>query len=65
MIRWFDGFYAGLAAGVVSASCYLGIDAGSLHAGTVADFFAQVGHAVPALRTAPVGWPIVGAGVAM
>jgi hypothetical protein len=63
MIRWYDGLYGGLLAGMTSASFYALVAAAWLHETTFAAFFAQIAQAVPPLRAAPAAPPIVALGL--
>ncbi len=65
MVRWFDGFYGGLAAGVTSASFYAVVAAAWLHDDTPAGFFARIAQALPGLHGAPAAWPESGLGVVL
>ncbi|HEX3468754.1 MAG TPA: hypothetical protein VHT05_11815 [Candidatus Elarobacter sp.] len=65
MIRWIDGFYGGLAAGVTSASFYALAAAAWVRDDGPAGFFAQIAQTVPGLRGAPVAWPEIGLGLAI
>jgi len=65
MVRWIDGFYGGLIAGVTSASFYMIVTAAWLHDTTPGGFFAQVAQALPPFHGAPSSAPLVGLGVAL
>ena len=63
MVRWYDGFYAGLIAGVTSAVFYAVVAVAWLHDTTLAEFFAQIAQALPPFHGAPVSGALVGLGV--
>ncbi len=65
MVRWIDGFYGGLIAGVTSASFYLIVTAAWLHDTTPAGFFAQIAQALPPFHGAPPLAPVVALGVVL
>jgi hypothetical protein len=53
MVRWIDGLYGGLIAGVTSALFYTVVAAAWLHDTTPTGFFARVAQGVPSLHSAP------------
>jgi hypothetical protein len=63
MVRWYDGFYAGLIAGVTSALFYAVVAVAWLHDTTLGEFFAQIAQALPPFHGAPVSGALVGLGV--
>jgi hypothetical protein len=63
MVRWFDGFYGGLIAGVTSALFYAVVAVAWLHETTLGAFFAQVAQALPPFHGAAVSTPLIGLGV--
>ncbi len=63
MVRWFDGLYGGLLAGVTSAVFYTVVPVAWLHETTFAAFFAQIAQALPPFHNAPVAPPIVALGL--
>jgi hypothetical protein len=65
MVRWVDGFYGGLIAGVTSALFSLIVSAGWLHDTTPGSFFAQVAQALPPFHGAPPLPPLVVLGFAL
>ena len=65
MVRWFDGLYGGLIAGVTSAFFYAVVAVAWLHETTLAGFFAQVARALPVFRGTPDALPVVGLGVVL
>ena len=65
MVRWFDGLYGGLIAGVTSALFYAVVAVAWLHETTLAGFFAQIARALPVFHAAPDALPVVGLGVAL
>jgi hypothetical protein len=65
MVRWVDGFYGGLIAGVTSALFSLIVSVGWLHDTTPGGFFAQIAQALPPFHGAPPLAPLVALGVAL
>jgi hypothetical protein len=65
MIRWIDGFYGGLIAGVTSALFYLIVTAAWLHDTTPGGFFAQIAQALPPFHGAPPLAPLVALGIVL
>jgi hypothetical protein len=65
MVRWSDGLYGGLIAGVTSAAFYAVVTVAWLHETTVAAFFAQIAQALPPFHTAPAAAPVVALGVVL
>ena len=65
MVRWIDGFYGGLIAGVTSALFYAVVAVAWLHDVTVSELFAQVAQALPPFHGTPAAWPLVGLGVVL
>ena len=65
MVRWIDGFYGGLVAGVTSALFYTVVAVAWLHEVTLDGFFAQAAQALPPFHGAPVSWALVGLGVVL
>jgi uncharacterized membrane protein YagU involved in acid resistance len=65
MVRWIDGFYGGLIAGVTSALFSLIVSVGWLHDTTPGSFFAQVAQALPPFHGAPPLPPLVVLGFAL
>ena len=65
MVRWIDGFYGGLLAGVTSAVFYAVVAAAWLHDATLGGFFAQVAQALPPFHAAPPSWALAGLGVVL
>jgi hypothetical protein len=65
MVRWIDGFYGGLIAGVTSAVFYAVVTVAWLHEFTLGGFFAQPARALPPFHGAPDSWPLVGLGVVL
>ncbi len=53
MVRWIDGFYGGLIAGVTSAVFYAVVAVAWLHDTTLGAFFAQIAQALPPFHGAP------------
>ena len=72
MVRWIDGLYGGLIAGVTSALFYTVVAAAWLHDTTVAGFFAGIAQGLPTVQRAPqslalaalgaLGYAVVAAG---
>jgi hypothetical protein len=65
MVRWIDGFYGGLIAGVTSAVFYAVVTVAWLHDTTLGGFFAQPAQALPPFHGAPESWALVGLGVVL
>jgi uncharacterized membrane protein YagU involved in acid resistance len=65
MVRWFDGLYGGLIAGVTSAAFYAVVAVAWLHETSLAGFFAQVAQALPPFHGAPVEPVVVTLGVVL
>jgi len=65
MVRWIDGFYGGLIAGMTSALFYALVAVVWLHEITLEGFFAQAAQALPPFHGAPASWPLVGLGVVL
>jgi hypothetical protein len=63
MVRWIDGLYGGLIAGVTSALFYTVVAAAWLHDITAAGFFARVAQGLPALHSAPESLALAALGV--
>ena len=56
MVRWSDGLYGGLIAGVTSAAFYV-VAANALHDPTLDRFLTDVAQTIPPLQHAPeTGW---------
>ena len=65
MVRWSDGLYGGLLAGVTSAVFYTIVPIAWLHETSFAAFFAQIAQALPPLHAAPVAFPTVALGLVL
>ena len=65
MVRWIDGFFGGLIAGVTSALFYAVVAVAWLHDLSLGDFFAQIAQALPPFHGAPASWALVGLGVVL
>jgi hypothetical protein len=65
MVRWIDGFYGGLLAGVTSAAFSAGVSALWLHETTAGELFAQIARGVAPFRGAPVSWALAGLGAVL
>ena len=52
MVRWIDGLYGGLIAGVTSALFYTVVAAAWLHDTTPPGFFARIAHGLPGFHGA-------------
>src|ERR1700738_4780729 len=65
MVRWIDGFYGGLIAGVTSALFYAVVAVAWLHDTTLGGFFAQPAQALAPFHGAPASGPLVGLGVVL
>ncbi|HTD36401.1 MAG TPA: hypothetical protein VK669_02710 [Candidatus Limnocylindrales bacterium] len=65
MVRWIDGFYGGLIAGVMSAIFHALVSVAWLHDMTLSELFAQVAQALPPFHGAPPSWALVGLGVVL
>ena len=65
MVRWIDGFYGGLIAGVTSAIFHALVSVAWLHEMTLSELFAQVAQAWPPFHGAPVSPALVGLGVVL
>jgi uncharacterized membrane protein YagU involved in acid resistance len=65
MVRWFDGLYGGLIAGVTSAAFYAVVTVAWLHDTTLGGFFAQPAQALPPFHGAPVEPVVVTLGVVL
>jgi hypothetical protein len=62
MVRWIDGLYGGLIAGVTSALFYTVVAAAWLHDTTPAGFFARIAQGLPAFHTAPESFALAALG---
>ena len=62
MVRWIDGFYAGLIAGVTSALFYAVVTVAWLHDTTLGAFFAQIPQALPPFHGAPPSGALIALG---
>ncbi|MBV8644436.1 MAG: hypothetical protein JO225_11030 [Candidatus Eremiobacteraeota bacterium] len=65
MVRWIDGFYGGLIAGVTSALFYALVAVAWLHDDTFAGFFAQPALALPAFRGAQPSFVTAALGIVL
>jgi uncharacterized membrane protein YagU involved in acid resistance len=65
MVRWIDGFYGGLLAGLTSALFFTLVTVAWLHDGSLGGFFAQIAQALPPFHGAPESWALVGLGVVL
>ena len=65
MVRWIDGFYGGLIAGVTSAAFYAVVAVAWLHHATLGGFFAQPAQALPPFHGAPASWALTGLGAVL
>ena len=65
MVRWIDGFYGGLVAGVTSALFYAVVAVAWLHETTLDGFFAQPALALPPFHGAAVSWALTGLGIVL
>lgn len=65
MVRWNDGFYGGLIAGLTSAVFYALVAMAWLREVTFAEFFGEIAQGVPGLRGAPITVPLVAFGVVL
>ena len=65
MVRWIDGFYGGLIAGVASAIFSAVVAVAWLHELTLDGFFAQPAQALPPFHAAPPSWALAGLGVVL
>lgn len=65
MVRWIDGFYGGLIAGVTSAVFYAVVAVAWLHDFTLGGFFAQPAQALPPFHGAQESWAPIGLGTVM
>ena len=65
MVRWIDGLYGGLIAGVTSALFYAVVAVAWLHDTTLGAFFAQVAQALPPFHGAPASAALVALGVVL
>jgi hypothetical protein len=65
MVRWIDGVYGGLIAGVTSALFYLIVTVSWLHDNTAGGFFAQIAQALPPLHSAAPAAPLIALGVVL
>ena len=65
MVRWSDGLYGGLLAGLTSAVFYAVVSVAWLHETSLGAFFAQIAQALPPLHDAPVAFPVVALGVVL
>ena len=65
MVRWIDGFYGGLMAGVTSALFYAVVAVAWLRETTLDGFFAQAARALPPFHGAPPSWALAGLGVVL
>lgn len=63
MVRWSDGLFGGLIAGVTSALFYAVVAVALLHEMTLGAFFAQIAQALPPFHGAPVAPPLAVLGV--
>lgn len=62
MVRWIDGLFGGLIAGLTSASFYALVAVAWLHDDTLNGFFAQVARALPPLHGAAASAPVAALG---
>ncbi len=65
MVRWIDGFYGGLIAGVTSALFYAVVAVVWLRDATLGGFFAQIPQALPPFHGAPASAVLVALGVVL
>ena len=65
MVRWSDGLYGGLIAGVTSALFYAVVAVAWLHETTLGEFFARIAQALPPLHAASAAPPVVALGVVL
>ena len=65
MVRWIDGLYGGLIAGVTSALFYALVAVAWLHEMTLGAFFAQIAQALPPLHGAPASAALVVLGLVL
>ncbi|MBV8368887.1 MAG: hypothetical protein JO036_08210 [Candidatus Eremiobacteraeota bacterium] len=65
MVRWIDGLYGGLIAGVTSALFYAVVAVAWLHDTTLGAFFAQIAQALPPFHGAPASAALVALGVVL
>lgn len=65
MVRWIDGFYGGLIAGVTSALFYAVVAVARLHDATLGGFFAQIPQALPPFHAAPASAVLVVLGIVL
>ncbi|HEX3466238.1 MAG TPA: hypothetical protein VHS78_19475 [Candidatus Elarobacter sp.] len=65
MVRWIDGFYGGLIAGVTSAIVHALVSVAWLHDVSLSELFAQVAQALPWFHGAQPSWALVGLGVVL
>lgn len=64
MVRWSDGLYGGLIAGVTSAAFYV-VAANALHDPTLDRFLLDVAQTIPPLQRAPEAGPLLALGVVL
>jgi hypothetical protein len=65
MVRWIDGFYGGLIAGVTSAAFFTIVAVAWLHDASFSGWFAQIALALPPFHGAPPTWALTGLGVVL
>ena len=65
MVRWIDGLYGGLIAGVTSALFYAVVAVAWLHETTLGAFFGQIAQALPPFHAAPASAAMVVLGVVL
>ncbi|HYZ16633.1 MAG TPA: hypothetical protein VE591_09540 [Candidatus Acidoferrum sp.] len=65
MVRWSDGLFGGLIAGVTSAFFYAVVAVAWLHETTLGAFFAQIAQALPPFHHAPEAPLLVALGVVL
>jgi hypothetical protein len=65
MVRWIDGVYGGLIAGVTSALFYMIVTVTWLHDTTAGGFFAQIAQALPGLHAAAPAAPLIALGIVL
>lgn len=64
MVRWTDGLYGGLLAGITSAAFYV-VAANALHDPTLDRFLVDVAQTIPPLQHAPESAPLLALGVVL
>lgn len=65
MVRWSDGLFGGLIAGVTSALFYAVVAVAWLHETTLGAFFAQIAQALPPFHAAAEGPLLVALGAVL